>query len=81
MGSNSLPVFLNASIKRTPLRRLLISELQKAKIRLSQTPHPFCELDCAWLTFCRRVSPPGCILSELIDPNLWESNEISSLES
>jgi len=71
MGSD----FFNHSLRTTPkgvsIRSLLREELQKAKKRINRTPHPYCEIDCPWLSLCRKRSPPGCILSDLINPNLW----------
>lgn len=71
MGSDSFHHFSRITLRVVSARSLLIEELQKAKERLSITPHPYCEPDCPWLSLCRRSSPPGCILSDLIDPNLW----------
>ncbi len=71
MGSDKFLYSMNFVSAEPSLRSYLLSELQKAKERLTSTPHPYCELDCTWLVYCRRVSPPGCILCELIDSSLW----------
>jgi hypothetical protein len=71
MGSDSFQHFSRAKSKGISTRSLLVEELQKAKERLITTPHPYCESDCPWISLCRKISPPGCILSDLINPNLW----------
>ncbi len=71
MGSDKFLYSTNSASSEPSLRSFLLNELQKAKERLTSTPHPYCELDCTWLVYCRRVSPPGCILCELIDSSLW----------
>jgi len=62
-------------------RQLLLSELKKAKQRMISTPHPFCELDCPWLIFCRKFQLSGCILSDLIDSNLLWALTFDSMEN
>ena len=71
MGSDSFLLFSKVTSRGVSTRDLLLEELQKAKENLFTTPHPYCELDCPWLAICKRSTPPGCILSDLIDPNLW----------
>lgn len=71
MGSDSFHQFYRTISKGISIRSLLLEELQKAKQRLNKTPHPYCEPDCPWKLLCRKISPPGCIFSDLIDPNLW----------
>ena len=71
MGSDSFNHSLRTTPKRVSIRSLLGKELQKAKRRLTATPHPYCEINCPWLSFCKKNSPPGCILSDLVNPNLW----------
>ncbi|MHA1975166.1 MAG: hypothetical protein ACTSW1_19425 [Candidatus Hodarchaeales archaeon] len=58
----------------SPLRELLLEELHKAKLRLNETPQPYCELDCPWLSFCLKIGAKDCILSELISSDLWGAN-------
>ena len=71
MGSDSFNHSLRTTPKVFSTRSLLEEELQKAKGRLKTIPHPYCEIDCPWLSLCRKTSPPGCIFSDLINPNLW----------
>jgi len=58
----------------SPLRELLLEELHKAELRLKETPQPYCELDCPWLNFCRKMIIKDCILSQLINSDLWGTN-------
>lgn len=71
MGSDYFFLYSESSSRGISTKRLLLKELQKVKEKLSFTPHPYCEPDCLWLSICRRSLPPGCILNDLIDPNLW----------
>ncbi|MFW9855679.1 MAG: hypothetical protein ACFFFG_11490 [Candidatus Thorarchaeota archaeon] len=56
------------------LKHYLLRELGNAKKRIYmnlETPHPYCELDCPWLSICRQSLPPACILPDLLDSNTW----------
>lgn len=71
MGSDAFLLYSKTTSKGVSTRSLLLEELQKVKIKLITNPHPYCEPECPWLSLCRRISPPGCIFNDLIDPNLW----------
>jgi hypothetical protein len=75
MNSDLIHFIPRSQLKEVNLRTFFLCELQKANERLKTTPHPYCELDCPWLRFCQlmviKVSRLGCILSDLIDSDLW----------
>jgi hypothetical protein len=75
MSPDSSSYYRDFSSSGASIKNLLLFELEKAKKRFKETPHPYCELDCPWLSFCqqieRKYSPIGCILNDLIDSRLW----------
>lgn len=75
MDTDSINLLSKTTLSGVTTRFLLLRELQKAKERLNSTPHPYCELDCHWLTFCRelyrKIPQFGCILIDLTDSSLW----------
>lgn len=72
MGSDSFTFFPKTTPKGSSTKEILLKEIQKAKEKLSSIPQPYCELDCPWLGFCRRISSLSCILSEIIDSSSWQ---------
>ena len=54
-------------VKRSPssTHRILTEELKRLRRKLEIIPFPFCELDCAWISFCIKIQPVECIISSL----------------
>jgi len=60
----------NSHGKLTPnysTRQLLLKELQLASKRLLTTLFPFCELDCPWISICRKIKATQCISAFLLE--------------
>jgi len=59
------------------IREILISKLRKSSEYFKSLPHPYCESDCPWISFCRKFQFESCILSDLIEFELLSdySNE------
>jgi len=71
MESDSTIHLVKDNIKPSVLKQLFLEELVKLKERLKNTPHPFCELDCPWIKYCRHYLHLGCILSDMIEIGVW----------
>ncbi|UCG90759.1 MAG: hypothetical protein JSU57_03230 [Candidatus Heimdallarchaeota archaeon] len=72
MGSDSFSLYSKNTSTESSTRSILLEELQKVKEKLIATPHPYCEIDCPWLSLCRSITSPGCILNDSIDPSSWQ---------
>ncbi len=72
MGSDSFTLYSKKISNDPSTRSILLEELRKVKEKLNTTPHPYCEIDCPWLSLCRSFSSLRCILNDLIDPSSWQ---------
>ncbi|WP_455142316.1 hypothetical protein [Candidatus Hodarchaeum mangrovi] len=73
MESDSVNYFFSDNVKPSIIKQLFLEELLILKKRLENPPHPFCELDCPWIMYCRQNLRLGCILSDMIEIGVWES--------
>jgi hypothetical protein len=61
--------FNGVSNSHSSTHGILMEELKKLRKKMRIIPFPFCELDCALISFCTRIQPLECIINLLREAN------------
>lgn len=76
MDSDSKAKYRGLFQRNASSRLLVLEELQRLKEKMCQTPFPFCEVDCPWLTICLDITASECILSLLLSLSSEKTGDI-----